>query len=74
MAARAGDGVNDIDAECIRLFFAQGAILANLVFPFMKALGALGRKYPEELLALWKKELEAPMPFGLPPVGLPKED
>lgn len=97
MAARAGDGVKkelDVEAETIRLFFAQGAALANLIdgrpipadrkeqlrkelwelFPFVKALGALGRAHPEELLVLWKQQLEAPMPFGLPPVGLPKEE
>ncbi len=44
------------------------------LFPFVKALGALGRAHPDELLGLWMKELEAMMPFGLPPVGLPKEE
>ncbi len=79
----------DVAAECERLWFYQGATLAGLgtkaverqtlealwkLFPFIKALCRVGQAHEAELLVAWEEELQKPMPFGLPPVGLPKEE
>ncbi len=44
------------------------------LFPFVKALGALGAAHPDELALLWRHELEEPMPFGMPPIGLEDDE
>lgn len=44
------------------------------LFPFIKALASLARAHENEVLAAWEKALLEPMPFGLPPVGLPKDE
>lgn len=80
----------DPRAECERLWFYQGAALAVFdkdnererltlnelwkLFPFVKALCRVGMAHEAELTAAWTEELQKPMPFGLAPVGLPKEE
>ncbi len=86
-----GQSELDVDAECDRLFFYQGAALSALsqgaearqketldelwkLLPFIKALCKVGQSHQNELMFAWKQALEEPMPFGLDPVGLPKEE
>lgn len=42
--------------------------------PLIRALCTVGRRHEQELLAAWREELGAPMPFGREPVGLPKDE
>lgn len=40
--------------------------------PFLKALGRLAVEHPGRARELWAEALEEPMPFGMPPVGMPR--
>lgn len=41
-------------------------------FPLMRALAELARENPGRTKELWARALVEPMPFGLPPVGMPR--
>lgn len=41
------------------------------LLPFMKALGRLAQEQPGRTQQLWAEALREPMPFGMPPVGMP---
>lgn len=40
--------------------------------PLQKALAQLGRENPGRLRELWAEALREPMPFGGPPIGMPR--
>ena len=72
----------DLDEERGWLFFVLGCVITSkddrlsdemwLRVPFVVALTRLGQEHPERLRELWHVAMQEPMPFGQPPIGLPK--